>query len=831
MINVTTLGLAIVAGVTTVSSFSGSNLPDITTLPLFAIGPEEIFEGKIAAFDINFFNPKQVYVEFQDENGNKTTKEIQDYDAYMANNPKASATRYYYIDDESGEEVATSKQNTAMDLSKTISKWYYSIRNLALVVMMLILLYIGIRMLLCSIASEKSKYKKMLVDWLVSMCLIFVLHYIMVFAVNTNENVIKIVSEGTAKKTAYLIRFDEGDNGMDKDRKTSFIKSLAETTGTEYNENYINKDGNTFLTKDSDATKNIDDIKGIVWFTNLTGQIRLASQNLDGTTEYVGYTIAYLVLVFYTVFFSFTYLKRVLYMAFLTIIAPLVAMTYSLDKIADGKAQAFNMWLKEYIFNLLIQPMHLLLYTILISMAYDLASKSVIYTLVAIGFMIPAERFVRKMFGFEKAQTPGMLGGAAGAALTMTGMQKLAHIAGHGPAPKGGNKPVEKLDKSKDSSANSGKGIGLDALAERAKSEEVGDSKEKEEPDNKNTDTLENDEIEDAEKNANPLDYLSPEDRKKYDIANARSTNSQLQFEEQLAANKERNELEKKAEQAKLKHFNEEREKRRILDESKRRQTERQRPNRPKTRFEKVRDRVNGFGDYVSNTPVGKASKWTARQIAQNQGTIAKTIKTGTKLTGAVVGAGLGAAAGIASGDISKVGQNVALGATAGSSIGAGISNFAGDRISAIEDTYKEAKERGDRKKYGENYSAHVQEVETAEFMKDREARRFFANERKSELEGLKGKERKEKIDEFMQQANKYRVEAGVKDNKIIAKAMKLDRSNPTSGRSMAAAVMANNAKDIKGLEQLKNRFAKTAGNEMADKVAEDAANIAGFYK
>ena len=40
-------------------------------------------------------------------------------------------------------------------------------------------------------------------------------------------------------------------------------------------------------------------------------------------------------------------------MAFLTIIAPLVALTYPIDKINDGKAQAFNMWFKEYIFNLL----------------------------------------------------------------------------------------------------------------------------------------------------------------------------------------------------------------------------------------------------------------------------------------------------------------------------------------------------------------------------------------------------------------------------------------------------------------------------------------------
>ncbi len=66
-------------------------------------------------------------------------------------------------------------------------------------------------------------------------------------------------------------------------------------------------------------------------------------------------------------------------MAFLTIIAPLVAITYPIDKINDGKAQAFDMWLKEYIFNLLIQPLHLLLYIILINSAMTFASKNIFY--------------------------------------------------------------------------------------------------------------------------------------------------------------------------------------------------------------------------------------------------------------------------------------------------------------------------------------------------------------------------------------------------------------------------------------------------------------------
>lgn len=131
-------------------------------------------------------------------------------------------------------------------------------------------------------------------------------------------------------------------------------------------------------------------------------------------------------------------------MAFLTMIAPLVALTYPIDKISDGQAQAFNKWLKEYIFNLLIQPLHLLIYTVLVTSAFDLAGKNPLYSIVAIAFMIPAEKLMRSFFGFEKASTPGSLAGAAvGAGLVNSGLQKLLHPSfmggGKGGSGKGGD--------------------------------------------------------------------------------------------------------------------------------------------------------------------------------------------------------------------------------------------------------------------------------------------------------------------------------------------------------------------------------------------------------
>ena len=699
VVSIATVGAAVWTGTAVADGVAGNFLPDITVLPTYSVSPEEIFEGKLLLFDINFFKPKELWVKF--ENGDKIKEE-----SYNASTDSREVKNYFYYD-EKGEEVPTSKQNTALQLSSVISKWYYSIRNIALIAMMLILVYIGIRMMLCSIASEKSKYKKMLGDWVISMLLVFMLHYIMVFAVYINESIVKLIGATTDKNQSIEII-----SLKNMDRKKEFIKAVYKTTGGEANEYFIDANGKAVYSKgeamSKDPTKDESKIEGFAWPTNLVGRMRILCQYQNGSAEYVGYAIAYLVLVFYTIFFAFTYLKRVLYMAFLTIIAPLVAMTYSLDKISDGKAQAFNMWLKEYIFNLLIQPIHLLLYMVLISMAYDLAATNIIYTLVAIGFMMPAEKLIRKMFGVDgKASTPGFLGGAAGAAVAMSGMQKLAKIAGRVPGPKGGDKSsVGKLNKGEDDP----KGL-YDRSADEGFNDLFKDDKK------------------------SPTDDAGSEN--------------------------------------------------------------------PPTEGEKGAVSPKNWG-----------------------GAISRSVKLGTKLTGTALGAGIGATLGVASGDIGKVVQNVGLGMSAGTAVGNGIAGMPsamGDRIKASYTEYN-------KERYGENYSKHQKAKLDEKFMKDKEARKFYERECSSELEGLTGQERKEKLDEIMKDAIKYR-QHGVTDNSLIVKARNLDVSNRTSDESIGAAMLATKAKDMKGIESYQKDLTKLWGEDRAIKVMNGAKDLKGLLK
>lgn len=75
-----------------------------------------------------------------------------------------------------------------------VAGWYYTMRLIACMVLAVILIYIGIRMAISTIASEKAMYKKMLVDWITSLALLFLLHYIMLFTFACNDALIKAIA-------------------------------------------------------------------------------------------------------------------------------------------------------------------------------------------------------------------------------------------------------------------------------------------------------------------------------------------------------------------------------------------------------------------------------------------------------------------------------------------------------------------------------------------------------------------------------------------------------------------------------------------------------------
>mgnify|MGYP000668153521 CR=1 FL=1 len=331
------------------------------TIADIKLTPAEIFAGNVSALDANFFKT---------ENDHK-------------------------------QELGGSSKSIVEKLRGTVSTWYVALRNIAIVGLLSALLYIGIRIVISSSAGDKAKYKQFFVDWVVALCLIFFMHYIMAFTMTMSETVTDVLAGNTTSQG----------------RIQQVIVELIDKTGN-----------NTFTETNGVAIK---------FKSNFTGLARIKA-DYDSISLKIGYTILYIALTVYTVYFAFVYLKRLLMLAFFTMIAPLVALTYPLDKIKDGKAQAFNYWFKEYMFYALLQPMHMLLYTVFVSSALSVAANNLLYAIVALAFIVPAEKIVKQMFGI-KGNTESTLGGFAGGALASQAFNMLRK--GPSAPKKGGDGP------------------------------------------------------------------------------------------------------------------------------------------------------------------------------------------------------------------------------------------------------------------------------------------------------------------------------------------------------------------------------------------------------
>ena len=278
----------------------------------------------------------------------------------------AGASRYYYystscsVNDEELQATApvVKYESTALKLQSTIATWYNALRRIALVGLLSVLVYVGIRIVLSSSSQDKAKYKAMIKDWVVAICLLFTLHYIMSITLTVTNEISDIFETGESDELLNTLRQE------------------------------IFSDGDTAIV--------------------------------------LAKTIMYATLVILTVAFTVQYLKRVIFMAFYTLIAPLITLTYPLDKIKDGQAQAFTMWIREYVYTALIQIIHLVIYTTLVGSALDLVSSYPLYAVIVLLFIKKADGIIKKMFGFDKSETVGTLGAAATGGLIMNAINKIA---------------------------------------------------------------------------------------------------------------------------------------------------------------------------------------------------------------------------------------------------------------------------------------------------------------------------------------------------------------------------------------------------------------------
>lgn len=168
--------------------------------PILQVSPELIFANEIELLDVNFISPVN----------NK------DYALNL-------------------------KDDSPLDmLRKIVSGWYVTLRTIAVVGLLSVLIYIGIRIIISSTASDRAKYKQRLMDWVVAFCLLFFMHYIMAALVTVVEKVDEMLGQtvdvtqglplqseyGGVKYSGYQI--NSGNNTNLGGSNTSFGKTRSD---------------------------------------------------------------------------------------------------------------------------------------------------------------------------------------------------------------------------------------------------------------------------------------------------------------------------------------------------------------------------------------------------------------------------------------------------------------------------------------------------------------------------------------------------------------------------------------------------------------------------
>lgn len=340
---------------------------DVHDRPM-SITPFDIFFNKVALLDVNFFN-------------------IPNDDSMISN------------------------------IRISIAGWYYVMRNLAAAILLCVLIYVGIRMAITTIASDKASYKKMLVDWICSLALIFLIQYIIIFTLEVNS---------------------------------AFIRALSGVSEGE------------------ELQKAIIEIK---------------KTSADWSLNGIAATVVYCMLVGQTLGLVITYFNRMLKIAFLIIISPLITLTYSIDKMGDGKAQALGTWLKEFVFSVLIQTFHCVIYMAFISMAATLLNDPVgfadnnnlagaIISMLCIKFTKDAEKILGKIFKFSDSTSDTSL--AVGMAASAMALSKAKSFG------KGTRKAINGIGNIKNNVSNFARtakieGLALMSLRKGKTSSETGD--------------------------------------------------------------------------------------------------------------------------------------------------------------------------------------------------------------------------------------------------------------------------------------------------------------------------------------------------------------------
>lgn len=358
---------------------------------------EDIIYNRVPLFDANVFNTSTIAgvpirnrksdeelkalkerAELKGIEGVEAREELEEYYNSVLNTMSEVELKKMEEEAFAGNEDAMARleeyrnqTNPILVIRQNVANMYMAIRNIAIVGLLLTLIYIGIRMAITTIAEQKAKYKQLLANWCVSLVIVFMIHYIMVFILQINDALV----------------------GM------------------------------------------LPNLNGGISFYETFREMAFAGNFMEGL---IG-AIMYIVLLIFTIKYVWIYIKRFFTLCILTVAAPIIGIGYAIDKIKDNKSQSLSRWLRNYVFNVIIQFVHAALYTVLMSIVYNLLAtgetfSAAILAFVFLNFITQSIKIVQNIFKVDANTLKNTLedfGTQMAGVATIAGLVKTqAHLYG-----------------------------------------------------------------------------------------------------------------------------------------------------------------------------------------------------------------------------------------------------------------------------------------------------------------------------------------------------------------------------------------------------------------
>lgn len=255
-------------------------------------------------------------------------------------------------------------------LRDKINEVYKFFTSIAVVAYMMMLIYIGIRILLNAGTAKNAKYKEFVMYWVCGVAILFFFPYVMKYTIVLNNAFVSFI-----------------------DTNKATIANLGDSV---QQGGFIGDDTHNFGTIGALFTDTHNKLMGGTDYMSLMYQLAFEK-------GWLVYTLCFIIMLKQLLTLIIVYFKRLLMTIFLIVIFPLVTISYAIDKLGDGKSQAFGNWCKEYVLNVFIQSFHAIVYVIGMAMIFKLGDfgNNWLVFMMLITFISKGDELLRHIFNMN----------------------------------------------------------------------------------------------------------------------------------------------------------------------------------------------------------------------------------------------------------------------------------------------------------------------------------------------------------------------------------------------------------------------------------------------